>query len=512
MMRKTLLSLAPAVMTVLLAGCASVKIGSGSLFTTGSAGTVPVSITMTDDPPAGVRVLFFQVNLTAATLAPAPTTTGTTASPVSLLSNNTPIQIDVTQLQALSAFLSTADVTAGTYNSLSLTFANPELVIFNQSDSSLGSTCAVGSVCQLTPAIDNSATVAFSSSPFPVTVAPGSPLGFLIDFHLNTVIQSDLSVNLGVANGITVAQLPPAPTPPQFGSVTGEVESVSASNNQFTMLTAWGRTFTVDTTSSTTFSDFPASACTTAGIGCVASGQVVKVQVASFAKGGVLTASQVAYVQAAGTQTVEGTVIDILPLPVPSGELIVQMILHNNPASTSGVPLGGLATVTLASSATYSIDNNGFTIPSGLSFTGPEGVTVGQNLQVVVEPGTLSSSGSGWTIFGPPQTVTFTTTSVELEPSQMTGTISATDSSTTSFALGAGGPFFAPWPMPNAVSSYDVATTSQTTFTGFSPDNFGGLADVQFVSVSGWLFLGTTSDTPNVAAQSVVLRPTPSWF
>ena len=150
---------------------------------------------MTDDPPAGVQVLFFQVSLTAATLTPQ------SGSPVSLLSGNTPVQIDVTQLQALSAFLSTADVTAGPYTGLNLTFASPQLVIFNQSDSSLGSNCAVGSVCQLTPAFDNSTdSLSFTTAPFPVTVSATSPLGFLVDFHLNTVIQSDLSVNLAAAN------------------------------------------------------------------------------------------------------------------------------------------------------------------------------------------------------------------------------------------------------------------------------------------------------------------------
>lgn len=254
-MRKSLSVLfVAATMLALLAGCGNTT--NPSTVTSG----VPVSLSMTDDPPAGVQVLFFQVSLTAASLTPA------SGSPVSLLSNNTPIQIDVTQLQALSAFLSTANVAAGTYNSLSLTFASPELVIFNQSDTSIASTCAVGTVCQLTPTIDDSATVSFSSAPFPVTVSSTTPLGFLVDFHLNTVIQSDLSVNLGVTDGISVAELPSTPSHPQFGSITGEVESVSASNNQFTILTAWGRTFTVDTGSSTTFSDFPTSACTTAGI------------------------------------------------------------------------------------------------------------------------------------------------------------------------------------------------------------------------------------------------------
>ena len=146
MMRKNLPFLfAPALMILLLAGCSSNMTSSTIVPPPAS---VPVSITMTDDPPAGVSVLFFQVSLTDATLTPA------TGSPVPLLGNNTPIQIDVTQLQALSAFLSTADVAAGTYNSLSLTFASPQLVIFNQSDTAIASTCAVGSVCQLTPTVE----------------------------------------------------------------------------------------------------------------------------------------------------------------------------------------------------------------------------------------------------------------------------------------------------------------------------------------------------------------------
>jgi len=495
----------PVTLLFLLTGCGSAFNPSNTM----SGAGVPVSLSMTDDPPQGVSVLFFQVSLTAATL------TSSSNSTVSLLSNSTPIQVDVTQLQALSAFLSTADVTTGTYNSLSLTFANPELVIYNQSDTSLGSTCAVGSVCQLTPSIDNSATVSFSSSPFPVTVSAGSPLGFLVDFHLNTVIQSDLSVNLGVANGISVAELPPMPQHPRFGNVTGEVESVNASNNQFTMLTAWGRTFTVNTTSNTTFSDFPASACSTAGIGCIASGQIVQVQVASVAQGGVVTASQVTYVQAAGTQTAEGTIISIVPAPTPAGEEIVQMLLHENPSATSGIPLGGVATVTLASSATYSIDNNSFTIPSGLTFTGTADVMVGQNVQVVLTPGTLSStSGHDWGGWGPARTLSFTASSVALEPSQITGMISALDSSGQSFTLGLNlGPWFAAWPMAAATTvSFDVETTSQTTYQGFSSDSYSGLDTQDVVSVSGWLFPPASSgDSPQIAAQSVV-QHAGGWF
>lgn len=512
MMRRTVLFLfVPAVLIALTVGCGSNMTNSTA---TPSAGSVPVSLTMTDDPPDGVSVLFFQVSLTDATLTPA------TGSPVSLLSNNTPIQIDVTQLQALSAFLSTANVTAGTYNSMSLTFANPQLVIFNQSDTSLGSTCAVGAVCQLTPAFDNnSSTISFSSSPFPATVSAGSPLGFLIDFHLNTVIQSDLTVNLGVTDGVTVAELPMAPTP-HFGFLTGTVETVNTSGNQFTLQTAWGRTFTIATTSSTTFNDFPSSACTTAGIGCITQGQIVQVQISSVGSGGVLTASQVTYMQQATAQTVQGTIISLTPSSTnvagapPIGFV---MILHWNPTNSTSIPLGGKATVSLAGTPTYSIDANGFTMPSGLSFTGASNLTVGQNVTVTVEPGTLSSISGGATAedrWGPPRSVSLTASAVALEPSQMTGMISATDSSSSSFTLGIGiDPFFAPWPVaPTTLVSFDVMTTSQTNYTGFNPDTFDGLAKGEFVSVNGWLFPPASSGgPPAIAAQSVVMRPN-LWY
>ena len=516
MMQRTLPLLIVPAMLIALAGCSSSLMNSTA--NSSAAGTVPVSMSMTDDPPAGVSVLFFQVSLTNATLTPASGSSST--SPVSLLSNNTPIQVDVTQLQALSAFLSTANVAPGTYNNLNLTFADPQLVIFNQSDSSLGSTCAVGTICQLTPTFDNnSSTLSFTTSPFPVTVSASSPLGFLIDFHLDTVIQSDLSVNLSVANGVTVAELPPAPQHPQFGFLTGTVGTVTASSNQFTVQTPWGRTFTIDTTSSTTFNNFPTSACTTAGIGCLAQGQVVQIQISSVGTGGVLTASRVSYVQQATAQTVEGTIIKVIPSTTtiagapPSG---MDLILHWNPANNGSFPLGGEATVTFAGNATYAIDNNGFTMPSGLTFTGASNLTVGQNVTVTVEPGTLSNTGGGPgpSVWGPPPSVSFTASNVELEPSQVTGMITATDSSATSFTLGiGGGPFFAAWPMASANAfSFNVMTTSQTSYTGFNPDSFSGLATNDFVSANGWLFAPATSGGPPIiAAQSVVMRPS-FWF
>ncbi len=527
-MRKSLSILATfatfvaAAVAACLTSCSSGMAGTNQIYTP-PASTVPVSLTITDDPPAGVSVLFFQVSLTAATLQPA------SGSPVSLLPNGTPIQIDVTQLQALSAFLASANVPPGSYSSLSLTFANPQLLIFNSSDQSIAATCAVGSVCQLTPAIDNSAAVSLSGSPFPVTVAANSPLGFLIDYHLNTIIQPDLSVNLGAANGVTISQLPPlAPSqPPQFGFLTGTVESVSASQNQFTVQTAWGRTFTIDTNSSTELVDWPPCASPGA-LSCLSAGTFVRVQIASVESNGDLLAAQITWLQAAGQQTVVGTIVGIPPLPLPTGETVIQLILHQNPTASASLPLGAVAFVNVwapgtggHSATTFSIDANGFTIPSGFAFASPLDLCVGQTVQVTVAPGSLQPpppvASPGLGVWGLPLEPMFTASSLQLEPSQITGSIASIGSS--GFVLDSfPAIFLGPWPasaVPNT-RQLTVETTSQTAYQGFTPDSFSGLTDNDVVSVSGWVFpqngmLAPAIGPPIVVAQAITLHANSSY-
>jgi hypothetical protein len=397
-------------------------------------------------------------------------------------------------------------VPAGTYNSLSLTFANPQLVIINHSDSALSSSCAVGSICTLTPALDNSATVDFGSAPFPVTVSANSPLGFLVDFHLNTVIQSDLSVNLGVANGITLAQLPAAVSPvaPPFGFLTGAVGTVSISQNQFTLVAPWGKTFTVDVNSSTVFADWPP--CASPGtLSCLSSGAIVQVQVASVESNGDLLAAKIVFLklQSQSPQVVEGTVIGFGPMQI-------KLILHNQFPNSTAVPLGGVATVTIDSGATFSVDSGGFAIPSGAVFSGFSNLTFGQELQLAVDPGSMSCV-TNWVLTGSwqaPPSCTFSTNNVQLEPSQLSGIVSSIDSSASSFALG-NFPSITFGPGAPVALSIPVDTASQTIYQGFATDSFSGLADGDFVSVNGWVFeddngiLDPAMTQPFVLAQTV---------
>ena len=156
----------------------------------------------------------------------------------------------------------------------------------------------------------NSATVNFSGAPFPLGVTNQTPLGLLVDFHLNTIIQSDLSVNLGVANGVTVSPLPSvsAAAVPPFGFITGTFESMNVSANQFTMETLWGKTLTIDVNSNTQLVHWP-PCVSPGGLYCLAPGDAVQVQVAAVNPDGSLVAASVRWLLEHNAQNVLGKVI-----------------------------------------------------------------------------------------------------------------------------------------------------------------------------------------------------------
>jgi hypothetical protein len=112
--------------------------------------------------------------------------------------------------------------------------------------------------------------------------------------------------------------------------------------------------------------------------------------------------------------------------------------------------------------------------------------------------------------------VSFTTDSVELEPSQITGTITAVNSSAASFTIATFPNFFAPWSGPNwpnwTPTQITVDTTSQTTYLGLSPDSFSGLAAQSLVSVRGWLFSTPSAATPSTQVAETILGRAEGFF
>src|SRR5580692_13096298 len=118
-----------------LAGCG----GSGQFGSqTQNNGNSSVVLAMTDSPPSLVSILSAQVTLTGATLTP---------GNISLFSGST--TVDLMRLQTDIAYLSTAaNIPAGNYTAVTLTFANPKLTIENDMAITIAG-CSVASICQI---------------------------------------------------------------------------------------------------------------------------------------------------------------------------------------------------------------------------------------------------------------------------------------------------------------------------------------------------------------------------
>lgn len=488
-MLKTTRALFATTILLFMTGCSSQSPVSSVAPTNPVAAVAPVGLTITDDPPAGVVVLSFQLSITGASFSP---------GNVSLLSSANPIPVNVTQLQADSAFLGNTNVAAGTYNSLTLTFADPQLTIYNGTGAAIGS-CANNTVCQLTPTT-TPLTLTFSSAPFPLTVTANQPVALQLDIHVNKIIQPDLSVNLATTNAVSVSQLQSSPAghpSSGLGRLFGTVQSLGT--NQFMFQTPWGRTLTIDVNSSTTYK-IPTNAlcggvCNVAcqGFGCLLVGDVLEVRV-NLQSDGSLLASEVDYIEGPGQEIYQGTIVS---LNTSGNNTTINLILQNaaGASTTSNTPsLGVFASVTVPTTGVnYSVDSGSFTMPSVSSmgtFSGAGNLLAGQEVSVGANGSVSTSNGTG-TNGGLP-TLTFTASSITLEPSQITGQITSVDASTSSFQISPMVNSFMPhlgtspgsW-NPVTVSAY---ATSQTTYEGLSQDSFSGLAVNNFVSVQGWLF------------------------
>ena len=416
------------------------------------------------------------------------------------------------------------------YTGLNLTFSNPQLTIYNASGATIGSganACANKTVCQLNPSASDMSLTLSPSPLFPLTLTASSPLAFKLDIHLDTVIQQDLSVNLGATNGVTVSQLPlpgSGEPIPGLGHLIGTIQSLTTSSGTtsgFTLQTLFGKSFPITINSSTTY-NYPTSVCSADNVTCLATQQVVKIAL-SLQPDGTLLASEVNYVQPAGQIVVEG---NIIRLRTSNGNTLMDLIVQNGPEARNILPFGRRVTVTVPSTGvTYAVDSGTFSIPSGLSFSGVTDLFVGQEVSVVVQGSVTPAAASGGsTPWAGPGSAAFTTNSITLEPSQITGTVGTVDASDMSFTLSTFPNFFVP-PAASATSApawapfnFDVQTTSATTFTNFTPDSIMGVAANDVVSVQGWLFLAPTNNNvcipfvgcgvqPTIAAETVIDRP-----
>lgn len=448
--------------------------GKSSLMTPPLAQTTSVTLTIKDAPPVGVTVLSFEINVHSATLNP---------GNISLLSE--PVQIEVKKLETESAFLSTAKVPAGTYDSITLSLMNPQLTILNQSGAAIGS-CANGAVCELKPSGGN---VTFSSAPFPVTLQAGTPTGFQVDVNLANLITNSLTLDFTAAGAVSVTQMTASNQGDHrmedLDDQEGVVQNLDAAMKKFDLVTTQG-TFAITTDGDTKF-EFEGGSCTAspADFSCLANGQVVEVDVALMA-GGVFLAKKIELQEEQEVDELEGVIFKI------DSARQFELVELDERGKINDVSAGNPVVVTLQSGATFDVHTDGLSVPTGL-LSAFQGATDTSQLlpgQVVeVQPKSVSA--------GPP--ITVATDRVRLHMTQFTAQVAGAPAP-PNFNLGSLPPIFT----NNGVSSIQVQTSSATKFEVV--DGVSSLADGNTVSVRGLLFKNAGSPPAILIAKKVRKR------
>lgn len=429
-----------------------------------AAGT-PVTLTIRDAPPAGIAVVSFEVTVNSATLQP---------GNVPLVSS--PRSLELTQLQAITAFLNSTTVPPGTYTGITVSFANPELTIVNDTSSAIAA-CGVGQTCELKPPIAQ-ATVNYSGAPFPITIAANTPLNLLLDFDLQNSLDAGLSIN----PVITLRQVPGNNGEmDDIDDLTGQVTAKDAANNQFTLQVggANGHSVVVKVDSSTEFEDFDEAGMANS-FASVAVNQILEVD-AALMSGGTLLAKKIELHESERETEgeLQGTIVR-----VNASAQQFDMVVQGETPDIPGVSVGTPITVTIQSGANFSVDTEGASLPGGLSFAGITDLMTGQ--RVKIKPTSAVSNNS------------VATMDVRLRPSAITAQIASI--SGANFVL-TNLPALFTTANPS-ITQMEVMTFSDTEFEDVS--GLSALSAGNIVSVHGLLF--NTAGTPTVVAEKVRKR------
>ena len=382
-------------------------------------------------------------------------------------------------------------IDSGTYTSLTLTYANPQVTILNNTAAPIvlaGHTWSPGAVCTFSPAL-NQASVTISNGIFPLTVQANSTTGLNMDLSIPDLLQSDLSITFASGSSVNLSLLP---QPASSTSQQAEVDDVfgtitSVSGTQINMTTALGDSLVLTSSSSTKY-NYPASVCSTPGASCLATGQLVTTNL-SLLGDGVLALNSISYVGSSGTPLVKGLVLSANPgAATPSMQLLVQRTENE-----SAILPGEIATVYLPPGTAYAVGAASYPAVSGGSFSGAADLMAGQEL--VMSVGSNLVSGS---------TPSFNAGIVYLEPSQLIGRVASVDSGTSSVAINH---------VSRGCSSGSRRSSSrwiskrirQQPSSGSLRHRSNGLAAGQFVAAKGPLF-NTTGGGGDPTISAIQLR------
>ncbi|MBZ5540946.1 MAG: DUF4382 domain-containing protein [Acidobacteriia bacterium] len=366
---------------------------------TGGGGTPPppptttLNLTLQDAPPANTSIASFKVTITGVALNPV----GGGAA-VNLTLSPNPYVVELTRLASDSAFLGSFTVPSGSYSSITVTVANPDITFANQSGSTVTG-CLTGSVCEITPAAAGSLTV--STSPFPLTLSASGQSGLALDFNLNnalTATAGDLGVDFTAADVLSASALPhtgmPSGTLDLLEDFTGTVTAVSSSS--ITVQSETRGTLTGTLNSSTVYHD-PLSTCVALDSTCLHTGQTLSVD-AALNLNGSLTIRSVDLLDTTSVDEIEGTVVLTGPPPSTQFNLVLSdKVVASGNASLSSAVAGNIVLVTLSATPAFQVDTGGLTVPpASLSlFQGGSDTSVLFNGQTVMVRVTAAAGSSG---------------------------------------------------------------------------------------------------------------------
>jgi len=443
-----------------------------------NTGNSSVVLAMTDTPPSNVSILSAKVTLTGATLNP---------GSVTLFSGSTTVEL--TRLQTDIAYLATAaNIPAGSYTSVTLTFANPLLTIENDTGSSIVSgstTCTVGSICTIAPT-----TIANLSATIPLTaftLASNANAGLLVDVSLDNLLSATMGADFSA--GTTVSAFTPGGTgAPLVGAedVVGEAGTINASANTFSLQNVTG-SFPLKVDNTTTFFQFPSSACSTPGFACLHANQILSVDM-GIQPDGSLLARNILYEDGNNSETeVEGMITS-----TNAGLQQFNIVTLAESAPVSGLQIGDVTTVqySVSPQTPFDVDfvhaDNVPVSTAGYLFAAPADLTVGQQVSIL-----RNASSSA---------VLIKADRVRLRSSRITATVQIV-----------GSPNIYLYSLPSifsghSVTQIQVVTSSPTIYSeNGAPANFSLITLAELLSVRGPLF--NVSGTRTLVASKIVTKP-----
>jgi hypothetical protein len=476
-------SLAVLLAVAAMSGCGGGSGDSGSSSTASTATTGTVNLVIQDTPSPKLTVLSFQVQITAAVLQP---------GNVSILPK--PVTVDLAQLVSDTAFLSSTVVGSATFTSMTMTFANPQVTIVNNSGASIVTpteTCAIGAVCTFVPKV-NDASVTISSGVFPVAVTANSSTGFALDLSIPDLLQSDLSATF--ANGTSVnLSLLPTPTTggaeAQIDDVLGVVQSVSSGQVQITKPDG---ELLVLTTNSSTLYNYPTAVCAANDASCVLTDQIITADLSLLANGG-LQADSVTFADNPGATVAQGVIVSVSTV-TPTA---FQMLVHRVLPSTTAFTAGDVVDATMQGGAVYSVASASYPAVTGGTFASETDLMAGQEVLVEVTHQTAAGTDGN---------AAFNSGMVTLESSQIFGQVTSVDSSTQSFAL------TNVWSLFSALSptipQLQVQTGATTSFVDLSPGNLTAVIAGANARVKGpLLHTAVATSEPTISALQISGKP-----